>query len=100
LPSYFSPIHRPSTNPSFAIDARSRYEFAEWTDVSGERLKVDIWGKVGLGWPGAENAGGISKGKEKERLGDGHQRPEWKVLEQWNVNLADLVPLPDDVSFL
>lgn len=97
LPNYFSPIHRPSTNPSFAIDARSKYEFADWTDTGGERLKIDIWGKVEIGWPGAENSSGTLKGKEKEWLRDAHGRPEWKVLEQWNVNLADLVPLPDDV---
>lgn len=99
-PNYFSPIHRPSTNPSFAIDARSKCEFAEGTDVSSERLKVEVWGKVGLCWPRQEIGGGTPKGKEKERPEGGHDSPEWKVLEEWNINLTDLIPLPDDVSFL
>lgn len=99
LPNYFSPIHRPSTNPFFVIDARSKYEFAEGTDVSGERFKINIWGKIGSSWLCSENVAGTSKGKEKEWLEDGHGKPEWKMLEQWNVNLTDLVPLPDDVRF-
>jgi hypothetical protein len=108
IPDYLSRIHRPSTNPSFPIDPLSRHEFAEWTNVSGEKLKVEVWGKVGLDWHGVEGMDRIakSKGKGKEREKgeewpeDESDRPVWKVLEEWNINLADLVPLPEDVSSL
>jgi hypothetical protein len=88
------------------MDPRSKHEFAEWTDLSGEKLKVEIWGKVGLDWHGVEdvdvtlNSKGKGKEKEKERPEDESDNPEWKVLEEWNINLADLVPLPEDVSSL
>jgi hypothetical protein len=86
------------------VDPRSKHEFAEWTDLSGEKLKVEVWGKVGLDWHGVEDGDGIAKskgkgkGREKEGPGDEGDRPEWKVLEEWNINLADLIPLPEDVS--
>jgi UV radiation resistance-associated gene protein len=99
IPNYLSPIHRPSTNPSFSIDAHSRHEFAEWTDMSAEKLKVEVWGKVESGWQSHGHLSG--KGKEKER---DHSNPEeggadWKVLEEWNIDLGDLVCLPEDASF-
>jgi hypothetical protein len=76
--------------------------------VNGEKLKVEIWGKVGLDWHGVEDVDRIAKskgkGKEREREEewpeDDSDRSVWKVLEEWNINLADLVPLPEDVSFL
>jgi len=86
------------------MDPRSKHEFAEWTDLSGEKLKVEIWGKVGLDWHGVEdvdvtlNSKGKGKEKEKERPEDESDNPEWKVLEEWNINLADLVPLPEDLA--
>jgi hypothetical protein len=84
------------------MDPQSKNEFARWTDLSGQRLKIEVWGKVGLDWHGIVDADGIAKGKgkgkEKEQLEDESGRPEWKVLEEWNINLADLVPLPEHVS--
>ena len=76
--------------------------------MSGEKLKVEVWGKVGLGWHGVADVDGItkSKGKGKEKEGEEEwpkgesDRPVWKVLEEWNINLANLVPLPEDVSSL
>jgi UV radiation resistance-associated gene protein len=103
IPNYRSAIHRPSTNPSFTIDPRSKHEFAEWTDLSGEKLKVEVWGKVGLYWHGVEDAYGAvkNKGKQKEKeLSESESDTEWKVLEEWIINLADLVLLPEDVSLL
>ncbi|KIM84680.1 hypothetical protein PILCRDRAFT_818278 [Piloderma croceum F 1598] len=106
IPDYLSQIHRPSTNPSFPIDPLSRHEFAEWTDVSGEKLKVEVWGKVGFDWHGIEDVDRIAKskgkGKERERNEewpeDESDRSVWKVLEEWSINLADLVPLPEDLA--
>ncbi|KAJ7171868.1 hypothetical protein C8R43DRAFT_1146446 [Mycena crocata] len=93
LPDYLSPIHRPSTNPSFAMDTRSNFETGPWTDPSGQKLKVELWGKVGDAWKNREPAAG--KGKEKA-MDNGDA--EWRVLEEWKVDLGDLMPLSDDLD--
>ena len=103
IPNYLSQIHRPSTNPSFSLDAGLGCDFAEWTDLSADRLKIELWGKVGVGWRGDSSASANTKGKEKEKDredNDGEGTAEdtdWKILEEWNINLADLVPVPADV---
>ena len=106
-PNYISAIHRPSTNPSFSVDARSGYEFSEWTDLSADQVKIELWGKVGAKWLGDGGDGRVNakgKGKEKERGKFDRQAMaedgDWKVLEEWNISLVDLVPLPKDVSTL
>ncbi|GJE87893.1 hypothetical protein PsYK624_039770 [Phanerochaete sordida] len=100
IPDYLSPIHRPSTNPSFSIDAQSHFDFARDTDLSGARMTVEIWGKVADPLPLAQPNG---KGKEKARYADdkeaAEQGGEWKVLERWDVNLSELVPLSDNVVY-
>ncbi|KAI0932749.1 hypothetical protein AcW1_000225 [Taiwanofungus camphoratus] len=135
-PDYISPIHRPSTNPSFQLDARSCFEFAPDADLSGSKMRVQVWGYVkrGEGWASAKDGskdgkvdgkpkGRVdSKGKTKECTksadsketgsdpkGKGKEREdarnqvgkrvlEWKVLEEWNVDLNDLTPLPKDLA--
>ncbi|KAJ3856840.1 UV radiation resistance protein and autophagy-related subunit 14-domain-containing protein [Lentinula lateritia] len=90
VPAYFSPIHQPSTNPSFFFDPKS--EFASWTDFSAVKLKVELWAKVG------NDSGPMNgKGKEKERPREprNSESPEWQVLEEWNVDLNELTPLPN-----
>ncbi|KAG1889304.1 hypothetical protein F4604DRAFT_2015644 [Suillus subluteus] len=97
VPNYISPIHQPSTNPSFVIDARSGFEFAPWTDLSADTVKIELWAKT-CGHPtgGAPLEG---KGKQKELMTDPtREGPEWTVLEQWNVTLADLVPLKPELE--
>jgi UV radiation resistance-associated gene protein len=98
IPNYLSGIHRPSTNPSFSLDPRSGYEFAEWTDLSANKLKIEVWGKVGARWrQGSVDRNEKGKGKEVDH--DAREaESEWKVLEEWNVSLADLQPLPQNVS--
>jgi hypothetical protein len=98
IPNYLSSVHRPSTNPSFVIDSRSGCDFADWTDLSAERLKVEILGRV-QGRIAGKTAG-TPKGKEKEEtiLPDVvPESAEWKVLADWHFDLSDLIPLPDDV---
>ncbi|KAH7881283.1 UV radiation resistance protein and autophagy-related subunit 14-domain-containing protein [Lentinula edodes] len=90
VPAYFSPIHQPSTNPSFFFDPTS--EFASWTDFSAVKLKVELWAKIG------NDSGPVNgKGKEKERPRETRDSnpPEWQVLEEWNVDLNELIPLPN-----
>ncbi|KAF9072674.1 hypothetical protein BDP27DRAFT_1319788 [Rhodocollybia butyracea] len=87
VPSYLSPIHQPSTNPTFSFDPKS--EFASWTDFRAVKLKIGLWAKVGSSSSGHIN--GKGKGKEQSLSG---QTPEWQALEEWNVDLNELIPLP------
>ncbi|KAJ7456454.1 hypothetical protein FB451DRAFT_1048357, partial [Mycena latifolia] len=99
LPDFISPIHRPSTNPLFAIDTRSGSESSPWTDPSGQKLTVELWGKVGDDWKGHDAVPGKGKGKEQAcNDADGGGEAEWRVLEEWKVNLGQLLPLTDDLE--
>jgi UV radiation resistance-associated gene protein len=98
VPNYLSPIHRPSTNPSFTIDPMSKHDFAEWTDLSSDQMNVEIWGRVGNVSPSNSPGRRKGKGKEAEEQPITENNEDWKVLEEWNVKLADLIPLPKDVS--
>jgi hypothetical protein len=79
------------------IDARSEFEFAPWTDLGAETVKIELWAKT-YRHPTCR-APLEGKGKQKEMLVTDPIRegPEWTVLEQWNVTLADLVPLKPEV---
>ncbi|KAJ7071563.1 hypothetical protein C8F01DRAFT_1111054 [Mycena amicta] len=91
LPDYLSPIHRPSTNPAFSVDARSWRHAGHATDPGARKLKLELWGKVG-----EESAPVLGKGKEKEKLPSEDAETDWRVLEEWNVDLELLLPLPED----
>ncbi|KAG5654280.1 hypothetical protein H0H81_005129 [Sphagnurus paluster] len=90
IPNYFSPIHRPSTNPYFVIDAHSNRDFTEGTDCSGHKMKIEVWGRVGCGWRG--NVTGKGKEKEVDSL---EADMDWKILEERDVDLRDLIPLSE-----
>ncbi|TCD66780.1 hypothetical protein EIP91_000971 [Steccherinum ochraceum] len=95
-PLYRSATHRPSTNPSFNVDIRGQIEHLEEVDISGSRLHVEIWGNTPSSRPGyhSEHSAESShsrKGKQKEQMGSGLK--QWRVLEQWDVDLAALVPI-------
>ena len=93
VPNFISPIHRPSINPAFALDDLSTPEIVDWTDLSLQRMKVELWGRVGTGWGVSTTVKG--KGKEKEPT---PTTDEWKPLETWEIDLAGLIPLPEHVS--
>ncbi|KAK7064710.1 hypothetical protein R3P38DRAFT_2492219 [Favolaschia claudopus] len=79
LPDYISPVHRPSTNPLFTMDVQSGF----WSNPSGQRLNIELWGK----------------GKQKEESGrDGSEDEGWRVLEEWNLDMGQLLPLQDDTQ--
>jgi UV radiation resistance-associated gene protein len=88
-PAYFSPIHRPSTNPLFPIDTCLNQ--AHWPDTSGQNLKVEVWGKMPIQ---IEHPARLD---ESERLTE-DQTFNWKLLDEWDVNLDRLAPLPNDVQ--
>jgi hypothetical protein len=96
IPNYISPIHRPSINPLFSLDAHSSLEVMPWADTSLGEMQVELWGKIDTGWGGSANAKG--KGKEKEIAVENGDFG-WQVLETWDVDLSELVPIPDDVGF-
>ncbi|KAK7029689.1 hypothetical protein VNI00_014387 [Paramarasmius palmivorus] len=92
VPDYLSPIHRPSTNPLFFVDPRT--EFAPNSDISGDRFRAEIWAKISEERRNATTVNG--KGKEKEQPRD--EDHGWQVLEQWDVDLSEVVPLADDLN--
>ncbi|KAF8973835.1 hypothetical protein BDZ97DRAFT_1912290 [Flammula alnicola] len=95
-PVYFSPIHRPSTNPFFPIDARSGRDFPQWSDTSGHSLKIEVWGKVAVRGRREEWAlHGRQHQTEPPIDDDAH---DWKLLDERDINLNKLIPLPDDLD--
>lgn len=94
VPNYISNIHRPSTNPSFPLDPRSGSDVAKWTNLAARKVTIQVWGKV----PDRLHPEGKGKGKWKDpadivEASDGH----WKVLEEWKVDLDELIPLSEEV---
>jgi len=93
VPNFISPIHRPSINPVFALDDLSTPGIVDWTDLSLQRMKIELWGRVGTGWGVSATVKG--KGKEREPTST---TDEWRPLETWEIDLSGLVPLPEHVS--
>lgn len=93
VPNFISPIHRPSINPVFALDDLSTPGIVDWTDLSMQKVKIELWGRVGTGWGVSTTVKG--KGKEKEPMSFPE---EWKPLDTWEIDLAALAPLPQHVS--
>lgn len=93
VPNFISPIHRPSINPAFALDDLSTPGIVDWTDLSLQKMKVELWGRVGTGWGVSATVKG--KGKEREATST---TDEWRSLETWELDLTGLVPLPEHVS--
>lgn len=95
-PNYISDIHHPSTNPSFPLDPRSGYDVAKWTNLAARKVSIHVWGKV----PDGLQSGGKGKGKWKAPIeAVKGSVGQWKALEEWNVNLDELVPLSDEVRY-
>ncbi|KAG1749611.1 uncharacterized protein EDB91DRAFT_1108704 [Suillus paluster] len=97
VPNYISPIHQPSTNPSFVIDARSESEFAPWTDLSADTVNIELWAKTCRHPTGGAPLEGKGKQKEMSVIDPTTEGAEWTVLEKWNITLTDLVPLTLEV---
>ena len=90
VPNFISGIHRPSTNPDFALDYN---DFSKWADPSATHMTVRLWAKLPSD---SRNVLGNEKGKDKvsEDISD----PQWRMAGKWDICLADLVPVPDEVS--
>jgi hypothetical protein len=92
VPNFISGIHRPSTSPDFALDLN---DFSKWTDPSASHMTVRLWARLP---PDSPNALGNEKGKEKESDDIDIFDPQWRMAGKWDICLADLIPLPDEVS--
>lgn len=92
VPNFISGIHRPSTNPDFALDLN---DFSKWTDPSAAHMTVRLWARLP---PDSPNVFGNEKGKEKISDDIDTSDPQWRMAGKWDICLADLVPLPDEVS--
>jgi hypothetical protein len=82
------------------IDAQSTFEFAPWTNLSADTMKIELWAKTVRHPIGGAPLDG--KGKQKEvsvtdRDDSTREGAGWSVLEHWNVTLADLVLLTPEV---
>ncbi|KAG7450720.1 uncharacterized protein BT62DRAFT_532048 [Guyanagaster necrorhizus] len=88
VPDFLSPIHPPSTNPTFRIDPRT--DFSSLTDITGGDLTVQVWAKSTV--EGQNDPSGKGKGRLFP------SETEWKLLEKWDFNLEELVPVPEDFS--
>lgn len=96
VPNYIAPIHRPSTNPFYSLDASSQSDFSEHTNLSANKLRIQLWAKVDLDAMHSGNA----KGKQKvsDDTGGTSRSLRWKMLEQWDFCLSDLIPLSPEVG--
>ena len=97
IPDYLSPIHRPSVNPIFNIDTRNGSDFAPGTNLSGCKMVVEMWAHQPDHSTSGRTINGKGKEKEKASFPHGVMDAEWKVLETWDVDLNELVPVPDSV---
>ncbi|KJA29339.1 hypothetical protein HYPSUDRAFT_211221 [Hypholoma sublateritium FD-334 SS-4] len=91
-PVYFSPVHRPSINPLFYLDVQSGRDFCRPCDTSGQFLKVEVWGKVPL----RERYHDTSEHHKGSTATESHVH--WKLLEEKDIHLNKLLPLPDDLE--
>ena len=94
VPNFISGVHRPSTNPDFSLDLS---DFSKWTDPSATLMTVQLWARLP---PDSPSVHGSEKGKEKVPDDVDISDPQWRIAGKWDICLADLVPLPDEVSSL
>jgi hypothetical protein len=109
IPDFLSDIHRPSTNPVYTIRPGN---FSSWTDVSTDKVMLTIYGKlpiqesnpvsISIDDVSASGAGSMSKGKGRAQdvfgaVDDaGANSNGWTVLEEWTIDLNQLVLIDDD----
>ncbi|EJD55219.1 hypothetical protein AURDEDRAFT_179009 [Auricularia subglabra TFB-10046 SS5] len=91
-PFFKSPVHRPSTNPSFDVsDAKPSF-----IDLSSSKVVITLWGRTVLD---PDTLGSTrSRRKGKERAPSPSHLNEWKVLCEYDLDLNDLRPLPAEYT--
>jgi len=91
VPNFISAIHKPSTNPCFALDID---DFSKWTDPSATNVTVQLWAKLR---PDSPNVLAHDKGKERMTDDVDTCETQWRMAGKWDICLDNLVP--DEVSF-
>ena len=98
VPAFISPIQRPSTNPKFIVEPVNE-SFAKWADLSSKEVSVQLWGRTTSEWNSMRDSSD-AKGKGKMRIHESNLEVsgDWQLLDEWELDLTELTPLPDDVS--
>lgn len=124
IPFYISPLHPPSTNPSW-LDIKASEDFASDVDSGSRVVKVTLWARrkedsptsvshmssrpTRANHPPSDlrvNADAKGKGRASDRASDlvdphnhdgGAALQDWKVLTSWDVDLDKLQPFAPDV---
>ncbi|PFH54705.1 hypothetical protein AMATHDRAFT_248 [Amanita thiersii Skay4041] len=91
--SYMSPIHRPSTNPTFSFDID--HSALSHLELTGNSLKIEVWGRLEA--EGDQIPVIHGKGKARQSRSTIYS-PEWRRIHEWLVDLQELVPVPPDSS--
>lgn len=90
---YLSPVHRPSTNPYFELDAD---DIARSSASNATRVKIDVYGKLD---PNSRTQNDDRKGKQKATEENvPSQQQEWRVLRSWYFDLSRLIPVPEELA--
>ncbi len=76
----------------FDIEADGR-GLSHSSEFSAGQICVQLWGQGE-----SEVIKGLDNGKGKCVLGPSGGDSEWKVFRTWDVDLSDLIPLPDEAS--
>lgn len=68
-------------------------------------LHIELWGNLPVSHrddttrdrPHSIGSASSWKGKQKDSSGSSVLQKEWRILEQWDIDVTSLVPLPDEV---
>lgn len=93
VPFYVSPLHAPSTNPSW-LDIKPRDDFSHDADLRGRIIQATLWAR-GIPISVLEKSS-ITCDKGKGREVSEHDSG-WKVLRRWEIDLDNLQPFSPDV---
>ncbi|KAF9478708.1 hypothetical protein BDN70DRAFT_933158 [Pholiota conissans] len=96
-PVYFSPIHRPSTNPFFPIDARVDSRDSPQPNTAGQFLKIEVWAKMPIDL-GTGELDSPKKCQVRMVRAVNERGHDWRLLESRDVDLTKLKPLPANLD--
>ncbi|KAH6917142.1 hypothetical protein BKA70DRAFT_1251433 [Coprinopsis sp. MPI-PUGE-AT-0042] len=84
---YISPVHRPSTNPDFAVGPTLMSQFSELGRSNASSFHISLWGKM--------PAQSLTEPAIDDPPYPDQHGMRWKMLDEWDVNMSQLVPVPE-----
>lgn len=101
-PFYVSTYHRPSTNPTW-VGLDPEHEFSPSANSQSQRVLVTLWARVAdkasrEAWRKSSPPDISGKGKAKEE--GPYEDSSWQPVQQWDIDLTDAEPLPEEVRSL